>query len=214
MAGKYDTIDLLDRTQQLPWYETLINALVGLSDIKPTDKALDVGCGPGALSRKLAPRVQELRAVDRSSAMLQKAKERADQRRLKNLSYEIGDPLALPFSDNEFNLVFAAARLFWLEKPLLALNEMARVARPGGQVLAWDPSIEMRPERFRLYVAKKSVTGFAFEALYDWLGAAEANHRFSRADYERLFQKAGLTNVTVVEELDRMVLIGKGYKPK
>jgi ubiquinone/menaquinone biosynthesis C-methylase UbiE len=210
--GFKQSVDFFDRVQALAWYGLMLDDFIRFARFKPADRVLDAGCGPGALTRKIARRVNEAVGIDSSPPMVDKARQSAEVKKLKNLSFAVGRVDEIPFDDYSFDVVADTSAVYLLDKPLVGLNEMTRVTKAGGELVLLVPSVEMRPERLRSYVAKKSLTGFAFEALYDWLGAAEANNRFSVTEIERLCQKAGLTRTVVAEELDRMVLFVKALK--
>jgi ubiquinone/menaquinone biosynthesis C-methylase UbiE len=210
--GFRQSVDFFDRVQALAWYGLMLDDFIRFARFRKADKVLDAGCGPGLLTRKIARMVSEAVGLDPSPPMVERAEQAAKRKKLKNLAYVVGRVDEIAFDDNSFDVVVDASALYLLDKPLAGLTEITRVTRGGGEVVLLLPSVEMRPERLRSYVAKKSLTGFAFEALYDWLGSAEANHRFSVTEIERFCQKAGLARTVVAEELDRMVLFVKALK--
>src|SRR3954468_13664680 len=65
-----------------------------------SDRALDVGCGAGALALALAPHVAEVVGVDRGPELLELARERAPA----NASFVEADATALPFDAGSFDL--------------------------------------------------------------------------------------------------------------
>jgi SAM-dependent methyltransferase len=102
---------------------------------------LDVGCGPGTITADLAKLVPgghvtgiELSAQD----VLQKARDAAAAQGITNITYGLGDVLALNFPDNSFDVVHAHQVLQHIGDPLRALREMIRVTKPGGIVAARD----------------------------------------------------------------------------
>jgi ubiquinone/menaquinone biosynthesis C-methylase UbiE len=98
------------------------------------ERAVDVGCGAGALALALAPFIGEVVGVDRIPELLVLARERAPA----NASFVEGDATQLPFEDAAFDLVGTLRTLHHMPRPELVLAELARVARPGGQVLVID----------------------------------------------------------------------------
>jgi len=97
-------------------------------------RALDIGCGAGFMTVALAERGFRVDAVDPVPAMVDLTRERARPFPDK-VTAAIGDACALPFADQTFDLVVALGVIPWLEQPNRAIQEMARVARPGGRVL-------------------------------------------------------------------------------
>lgn len=98
---------------------------------------LDVGCGPGTITRDIAQRVAPGRVVgiDRSAEVIETAT--ADPDRPANLS-TTGDVYALDHPDDAFDVVHAHQVLQHLSDPVAALREMRRVCRPDGIVAVRD----------------------------------------------------------------------------
>lgn len=102
--------------------------------------ALDVGCGPGSITRGLAQRLAPGAVVglDPSTAALAEAQRDASARGLDNLRYVQGSVYELPFADASFDVVYAHQVLQHLREPAVALRQMLRVLRPGGIVAVRD----------------------------------------------------------------------------
>jgi SAM-dependent methyltransferase len=102
--------------------------------LRGDERALDAGTGVGALAFALAPLVREVVAVDIVPERLEVARARAPA----NVSFVEGDATALPFELGWFDLSATLRTLHHLPRPELAVAELARVTRPGGQVLVAD----------------------------------------------------------------------------
>ncbi len=104
---------------------------------------LDIGCGIGRIERYLAPRVREMWAVDVSSEMLRRARERLAG--LPNVHLrEVGNRDFLSsFGENRFDLVFSFLVLQHIEKEdaFLYIRDAFRVLRPGGTFLTQFPDL-------------------------------------------------------------------------
>jgi SAM-dependent methyltransferase len=98
---------------------------------------LDVGCGPGNITRGLFERVVPGRVVgvDSSSEVIAQA---SAQHADVNLEWQVADAYDLPFDDNTFDVAHAHQVLQHLADPVAALAEMKRVVKPGGVVAARD----------------------------------------------------------------------------
>lgn len=103
----------------------------------PGQRALDVGCGTGALTARLVERlgVEHVVAVDPSDSLLE-----ATRGRFPGLEAHSAAAEALPFPDDAFDAAMAQLVVHFMSDPVVGLREMARVTRPGGTVAAcvWD----------------------------------------------------------------------------
>src|SRR5262249_62418655 len=97
-------------------------------------RLLDVGCGPGSITRGLAERVApgEVIGLDLSKDTLEDARRDAAARGLTNLKFQEGSVYALPFADGVFDVVYAHQVFQHLRERDAALREMLRVLRSGG----------------------------------------------------------------------------------
>ncbi|GII76473.1 SAM-dependent methyltransferase [Sphaerisporangium rufum] len=115
----------------------LAPAFADFAEIRPGQRVLDVGCGPGALLGELAGRLGEGCAVgvEPSESFAAAARERHPATRV-----EIGTAEALPFPDRSFDAALAQLVVHFMSDPVAGLREMARVTRSGGVVAAcvWD----------------------------------------------------------------------------
>jgi len=105
--------------------------------VRPGLRALDVGCGPGALTSELARRLGpgSVAACDPSASFAA-----ACRQRNPGVRVIAGAAEDLPFPDAKFDLVLAQLVLHFLADPERAGAEMRRVARPGATIAAavWD----------------------------------------------------------------------------
>ncbi len=120
--------------------------LFQIAGFKSDDRVLDVGCGPGIVTCAVARRVAEATGLDLTPAMIAQARQLQQQQGLANLTWAVGDMQALPFADETFSCVLTRYTFHHLLSPQAVLQEMARVTRPGGQVVLIDvaPAREQR----------------------------------------------------------------------
>lgn len=111
--------------------------LVKLADVKPGMKVLDCATGTGDLAiefkKAVGPEGQVV-GTDFCDGMLKTAPDKAQKQDLK-IEYQVADVMNLPFADDSFDRVSISFGIRNVQDPMKALQEMARVTKPGGQVL-------------------------------------------------------------------------------
>ena len=108
-------------------------------------RVLDVGCGTGAMLPWLAGRVgQRGRVVglDASADQLAVARRQCEALGLSQVSFVAADVYATGLPADQFDLAHCRLLLCHLQKPEIAIAEMARVVRPGGFVVCLDVDLE------------------------------------------------------------------------
>lgn len=124
----------------------LATAMIAAVRIRPGMRALDVGCGPGALTQALAEllRAENVSAIDPSEPFVGTCRARA-----RGVDVRIGVAEELPFPDAEFDAVLAQLLLNHMRDARRGAGEMVRVARAGGVVAAsvWDFAAGMKMVR-------------------------------------------------------------------
>ena len=121
-----------------------------LAPLADDERALDVGCGTGALAYVLAPLVGDVVGVDASEDYLAAARESAPE----GCTFVTGDAEALPFPYGDFDLVGCLRVLHHVERPELVVSEIARVTSPGGRILLADQLGDIDPEQFGAHLAR------------------------------------------------------------
>lgn len=164
-----------DQMQSGFFSEKVREAALTAAGVQPGQTAADVGAGTGFLTEGLLSKGLKVIAVDQSERMLQVMKEKF--RRFDTVDYRVGESVALPIPDGTVDYVFANMYLHHVESPEEAIREMARVLRPGGQLVITDLD---RHEFEFLRVEQQD----------RWLG-------FDRKDIHRWFTQAGLKKVQV-----------------
>jgi SAM-dependent methyltransferase len=104
--------------------------------LKPTDRVLEIGSGPGYFSPSVARRLTEgrLTLYDMQVGMLEMAAKRLERRGYRNFECRAGDAASMPFPDRTFDVVFMVAVLGEVADRAAAMREAARVLRPGGRL--------------------------------------------------------------------------------
>ncbi len=115
----------------MPWADTLIEAVAA------SDACLDIACGTGVISRKLSdlPEVATLSSIDVAPPMIAKAKAlKQEKGYATRAEFQIASALDLPFDDDVFDVALCQQGLQFFPNKVLALQEAARVLKPGGRL--------------------------------------------------------------------------------
>lgn len=157
-------------------------------DLAPGARVLEVGCGTGRFLEELGGRGLRLTGLDPSPDMLEVTGGRLAK---ANVEAELasGEGAALPFADDTFDLVYAVRVLNQTATELYAwrvVDEMIRVARPGGRILLefanrWRPSARNRSVRLSLGALEQHVAARGDVEVIDRTGLAV----FSQTLFER-----------------------------
>jgi SAM-dependent methyltransferase len=117
--------------------DPLAEQFCAFARIRPGQRALDVGCGPGALTERLAALLgpPAVAAIDPSEPFVAAAR-----RRCPGVDVRSGAAEDLPYAHDVFDAAMAQLVVQFMTDPLAGLAEMGRVTRPGGTVAAciWD----------------------------------------------------------------------------
>jgi len=145
--------------------------------LMPELKVADLGCGEGYLTIEAARWARRVIAVDRSTAVLDRAKALARRRRIANVIWKKGELEKLPMRDGAVDVAMLSQALHHAQNPARAVAEAVRVTAPGGRVLVLD--LRRHQE--------------------EWVRAKLGDRRlgFDDAELERMLVACGLKDVKV-----------------
>ncbi|MGA8530674.1 MAG: methyltransferase domain-containing protein [Acidobacteriaceae bacterium] len=118
--------------------EEILERILQLAKLRPSDSALDVACGPGVLACALARHVRHATGIDLTPAMLDQARTTQADAGLTNLQWDLGDVTAMPYAAGTFDVVTCRFAFHHFPEPLRVLREMRRVASPGARIVVAD----------------------------------------------------------------------------
>jgi SAM-dependent methyltransferase len=102
-------------------------------------RVLDVGCGPGAMTREILDAGCEFWGVDGSPRMIAEARRRFAG--LKRAHFGVADAVALPFADRAFDGVLCVGVIDRVPQPATVIGELGRVLRPRGILVMAFPNL-------------------------------------------------------------------------
>jgi ArsR family transcriptional regulator len=145
--------------------------------LMPPVKVADLGCGEGYLTVEVARWASRVIAVDRSEAVLKRARGLARRRRVSNVIWKKGELERLPLGDASVDVAMLSQALHHAHDPAKAIAEAKRITVPGGRVLVLDLRAHQE----------------------EWVRAKLGDRRLGFVDEElkRLLADGGLTNVKV-----------------
>ncbi len=169
--------------------------VVDLLDPRPGERILDLGCGDGALTEKLAA-TAEVVGVDSSPEQVAGA-------RARGLDARVADGHALPF-EREFDAVFSNAALHWMKRPDDVIAGVARALKPGGRFVGEFGGHGNVAAFTVALIAVLRRRGFADNATSPWY--------FPTADEYRARLEAHGFAVTHAELFPRATLLPTGFE--
>ncbi|HEX6164720.1 MAG TPA: ubiquinone/menaquinone biosynthesis methyltransferase [Vicinamibacterales bacterium] len=196
IADRYDLITaLLSYGQDARWKKKL----VAIADARPGERALDLAAGTGDIAFAVAARGAKTIGLDITHRMLQLARVKSNA-----ATFITGDMINLPFASRSFDLVTTGYGLRNVPDLDAAIDEIARVLKPGGRLLSLDFN---KPENALVrgaYLAYLQMVGAALGWLlhrdpdtYRYIPASIRRYPGARGVADRLSAR-GFVRVTVI----------------
>ena len=115
-----------------------------LPHLKPGQKLLDFGCGPGTITMGLAKAVEpgEIHGIDAEASQIELAQVAAQEGGHANATFHVGDVTNMPFEDNTFDVAHCHAVLMHVPDTTAVLSEVKRVLKPGGMIASRESIID------------------------------------------------------------------------
>lgn len=145
-----------------------------IGQLKGNETVLDLGCGPGLFSLKIAEKLNngKVIALDLSPEMLSRLKERAIEAKVENkISYVEADAIQTGLDSESVDIVVSNMMLHELKDPNPLYEEIARVLKPGGKLYLRDVRRNIRGRiKIRLFHTKEVCGPQSEKSIYQALG--------------------------------------------
>lgn len=145
------------------------------------DNVLECACGTGMISVHIATKCRSLIATDFSQGMLAKSRKRC--KNIKNIRVEKANILQLEYPNESFDKVVAANVIHLLDQPDIAISELIRVCKKGGQIII--PIYIITKERAISTIFIRLINHFTKTFLY----------QFNEQSYKNFFKKLGYSQI-------------------
>ncbi len=169
VAGEWDSV-------RNELFGDRVTVLALLSLLPANWTVADLGCGTGNAAELLAPIVRKVIAVDQSEPMLAAAAKRLEH--FNNVQFVRGELESLPITTGTVDAAVCVLVLHHLDSPQNAVNEMARVLRPGGVAMVVD-------------MVEHDRAAYRHSMGHRWMG-------FGVPELLRMFEHAGLTDTRLL----------------
>ncbi len=137
---------------------------------------LEIATGPGLLAKRVAAETEKMVATDYAEGMIREARKGDIP---PNLTFEVADATNLPYEDASFDVVLIANALHVIPNSEKALEEIDRVLRPGGILIAPNFIHHGQGRGSRLWSSFLKTVGIEFQ------------HQWTKEEYEAFLARNG-----------------------
>ena len=191
----FDTVSCGYDSKALSFFPASAGHMASLLGLRGNEHVLDVACGTGNAALAIAKLLPNghVTAVDFSPGMLDRARRKAVSLEVQNIEFMERDMQNLEFPEGIFDVAVCAFGIFFVEDMDRQLLHIASAVKPGGRIMIsnfqenyFHPLKDMLFERLGAYGVKMPPQ--------TWKRIA------SDTGCRRLFEQAGLTNITVARK--------------
>ena len=149
---------------------------------KPTDKILDIGCGPGDITFEMARKTQEVYATDISEGMIGVAKQKAIIKNITNIHFIQTDLFDMKFQSGSFDVITAFNMLQYVNVKQNLYDKIYELLKPHGLFISSTVCLRERRSALRFIMAGLTALKIVPEILF-----------YKKAELESEIQESGFT---------------------
>jgi ubiquinone/menaquinone biosynthesis C-methylase UbiE len=207
MSRVNDSVDFFDMVGQTEWNRSLQRTLIHWTGVHHKHDVLEAGCGAGRFVMQLAQRAKWVTGLDVASAMVTRAELNAEDNKLDNTTFVVGNVIDLPFPRGKFDIVTCLNLLFMFDDAEPAIRELLRVTKPSGQIIVLNPSVDLNPWSAQAFCEKGSLRDFERESFLSWATAAARYGVRDTREFHSQVEKGGGTVVESQSLLDGLATV-------
>jgi ubiquinone/menaquinone biosynthesis C-methylase UbiE len=193
---------------------------IELASLPSGSRVLDVCCGAGASALPAAEAVGptgHVTGVDLANQLLESARAKAIQWRLRNVEFEVGDMLSLRFPVASFDAIVCVFGIFFVPDMAMAASELWSRIRPDGKlaVTTWGPNF-CEPANDAFWCSIKNVRPDLYKGFNPW------DRINDPAGLRKILNEAGIASPKIISE-NRLhpiksaedwwtIVLGSGYR--
>ena len=129
--------------------------------LNESDVVLDVGCATGEIGLEIADAVKHVHGIDTSKAMIDKAKCKAEKRKINNVEFDCLDVNTQSIERESYDKVFAFNVLHLVDNPTEVINRMSELLFESGYDVSETPCLGERGWLFRVLISVFVKVGMA-----------------------------------------------------
>jgi len=192
--------DLFARLHQFDWYGGSLLGMIERLNLPNDASVLEIGCGPGELTRDLSKMGYRVTGIDRSRSMIHRANRGETSPGM--VDFLQADALNLPLENGQFDAVIAASLLNVVSDRAGLISEMARVTQSNGIVTAIFPTPLLTRNNASTFAKNRGLPMFQSAAITAW---AAMSTKLKEDDVISIFENAGLKSMKIDTALGGML---------
>lgn len=162
----------------------IIQKIISMAGVRPTDQVLDLACGTGIMTRTIAEKTKKVIAVDITDKMVNLTQKMCNENGLDHVKVFNRNAEKLNFEDNFFDVIITRLSIHHFKNPDIVIKEMKRVLKDDGRIIIADIFSSELLEENQLHNAieqlrdpthVKALSQSEFQSLFDTNGLAIKN---------------------------------------